>query len=105
MANHELKFGSDAYFEAMASAEEASSAREPLEADSGFYAYGDAPAAIGGGFGAFYWFESEEKALGHLDSFAIFINPPRSDIDAEAEQKGCSQAIAEYREKGLELVH
>jgi hypothetical protein len=41
-------------------ASEAAFDREPSDDDWGFCAYGDAPAAIGGGVQAFHWFETKK---------------------------------------------
>ena len=101
MAKHDPEFATEAFFDAMEAAEEAASAREPEETDYGFYAYGDAPGGIGGGIGAFLWFESEDKALEHLKAFAIFMNPPRSDLDVDTLQEACSQAVADFQKKAI----
>jgi hypothetical protein len=58
-------------------AQEASQAaidRQPLDSDWGFCAYGGAPGGIGGGYSAFYWFESREKMLGFIAEHALFMN-------------------------------
>ena len=60
-------------------AQEASQAaldRQPLDSDWGFCAYGDAPGGIGGGYSAFYWFESREKnAQFHRRACALHESP------------------------------
>jgi hypothetical protein len=42
---------------------EASMQRDPRHASWGMYAWGDAPAAIGGGMGAFQWFATRQELL------------------------------------------
>lgn len=55
--------------------------RSPANGDWGFCAYGDAPPAIGGGMQWFYWFDDKPAMFDFLKSCALFINPPRNDLD------------------------
>jgi hypothetical protein len=58
--------------------------RAALATDYGFCAYGDAPEGIGGGTPWFYWFETKEAMLATLGDHALFLNPPRADLDIVA---------------------
>jgi hypothetical protein len=81
-------------------AQEASQAaleRQPLDSDWGFCAYGDAPGGIGGGYSAFYWFESREKMLGFIAEHALFMNPPRGDLDLAAIQEAVDKIVEAMR--------
>jgi hypothetical protein len=71
--------------------------REPLESDWGFCAYGDAPAAIGGGISAFYWFESREEMLTFIAEHALLMNLPRSDLDLNAVWKAVGNIVEAMR--------
>lgn len=68
--------------------------REVQPSDYGFCAYGDAPGAIGGGMPWFYWFESKDAMVAALRDHALFLNPPRSDIDLAATQAEVVSLIA-----------
>lgn len=43
--------------------------------------YGDAPAAIGGGFGAFLWFPTKEALFDFVGRLLTFANPGPSEVD------------------------
>lgn len=47
----------------------------------GFYAYGDAPPAIGGGFGSFVWFSGRAEMLDSIAQVLPYSPPGRSDLD------------------------
>jgi hypothetical protein len=47
----------------------------------GFYAYGDAPGAIGGGFGSFIWFDQRSDMLEFIAQVLPYSPPGRSDLD------------------------
>ena len=45
------------------------SSRDPRQFRWGFFAWADAPAACGGGVGAFQWFQAQDELLSHLVDF------------------------------------
>jgi hypothetical protein len=96
----------DDEFEAREAAREAAMTaafdREPSDSDWGFCAYGDAPAAIGGGMSAFCWFESREEMLTFLAEHALYMNPPRSDLDLGSIQEAVSRIIEAMRCGGID---
>jgi hypothetical protein len=49
----------------------------------GMFYYGDAPAAIGGGVGAFIWFESERDLLDFIETHLPFSPPGPTSCDVE----------------------
>lgn len=49
--------------------------RTPEKSDWGMYSYSDAPAAVGGGFGAFQWFSSYENLQDFLKTHFMFQTP------------------------------
>jgi hypothetical protein len=55
--------------------------REPCRSDWGLFAYGDAPPAIGGGFGLFQWFSTQVEMLDYVKRHLTFMNPGLSSID------------------------
>jgi hypothetical protein len=55
--------------------------RETCRSDWGLFAYGDAPPAIGGGFGAFQWFSTQVEMLDFVKRHLTFLNPGLSGID------------------------
>ena len=58
--------------------------RTPSPQDWGFYAYGDAPSAIGGGVGAFCWFGTQVEMLEFIAEHLAFVSPGPTDSDSEA---------------------
>ena len=55
--------------------------RVPTPSDWGFFAYGDAPPAIGGGAGAFLWFSDRSAMLDYVRRFMIFMLPGPMNAD------------------------
>jgi len=83
--------------------------KEPLErgasgTDYGFCAYGDASAATGRGMPYFYWFETKEQMLTAICDHALFLNPPRSDIDVAATDANVKRAVANAHMADLETL-
>lgn len=78
--------------------------RVALKTDYGFCAYGDAPAAIGGGTPWFYWFETEEAMLAALSDHALFLNMPRSNIDLSTMDAAVKARIATAGRGDLEAL-
>ena len=87
--------------------------RSPANGDWGFCAYGDAPPAIGGGMQWFYWFDDRPTMFDFLKSCALFINPPRSDLDLpqlassvrSTVEKGIVRDLESFRNKLNNLLH
>lgn len=76
--------------------------REPTDTDWGFCAYGDAPAAIGGGMSAFYWFASREEMFDFIATHALYMNPPRSDLDLDATEEAVDVLVGRMRDRHLD---
>ncbi|MDC0319247.1 hypothetical protein OAM02_01520 [Verrucomicrobia bacterium] len=49
--------------------------KTPKKSDWGMYSYSDAPAAVGGGFGAFQWFSNYEKLRDFLRTYFMYQTP------------------------------
>jgi hypothetical protein len=79
-------------------------ARSPVNGDWGFCAYGDAPPAIGGGMQWFYWFDDKSGMFDFLKSCALFINPPRNDLDIQQLASSVRRTIEEEKGSDLESV-
>ena len=68
------------------------------ETSWGFYSYGDAPPAIGGGVGSFVWFVNRDSMLDFIQS-VLPVSPPGptgNDHDMIAEEVG--RIVAEVRD-------
>jgi hypothetical protein len=76
--------------------------REPADTDWGFCAYGDAPAAIGGGMSAFCWFASREEMLDFIATHALYMNLPRSDLDLDAIEEALDVLVGRMRDGHLD---
>jgi hypothetical protein len=76
--------------------------KEPIDGDWGFCAYGDAPAAIGGGMNAFFWFETRRGMLAFIAQHALFINPPRADLDLDALEQAVGTVVAAMQANNLD---
>ena len=59
----------------------------------GFYAYGDAPPAIGGGFGSFVWFPERADMLEFIAQVLPYSPPGRSDLDWGDVARGTESII------------
>jgi hypothetical protein len=53
----------------------------PKKGSWGFYCWGDAPAAIGGGVGAYHWEGSRAGAIRFLRNYALAMYLPRAGLD------------------------
>lgn len=82
-------------------ASEVAITRRPQDTDWGFYAWGDAPAGIGGGIGGFFWFPSEEEMLDFIKKYGLFVNSPRSDLDFDKIIRATHDAIDEYKGRAI----
>lgn len=65
-------------------AAEAAASRTPGPATWGFFAYGDAPAAMGGGVGVFTWFPSKKAMFEFVSRHIAFFPPGPSEADHDA---------------------
>jgi hypothetical protein len=75
----------------------------PEEVDwHGFYAYGDAPAAIGGGFGSFIWFSHRSEMLDFIKHVLPYSPPGRSDLDWEKVAHETSDIIDQMNQKQID---
>jgi len=54
---------------------------EPTDETWGFFSYGDAPPAIGGGIGSFLWFSSREELLDYVGRLLPFLAPGPGEAD------------------------
>ena len=62
--------------------------RQPVSYSWGFFAYDDAPGAIGGGSGNFSWFDSKEELVGFLKKFPLLAHSSdTSDTELFAKAK------------------
>jgi hypothetical protein len=82
--------------EAARTAAEAAIARTPRATSFGYFAYGDACGAIGGGVGLFQWFPSRTALLEHLAQHLTFENPGQHGTDPFAVQAAVQKAIASF---------
>jgi hypothetical protein len=76
---------------------EASSSRTPRANSFGFFAYGDAPAAIGGGLGVFQWFPSRKALLDYLGDHLTYQNLGQSGTDPFATHAAVKNAVNKFR--------
>jgi hypothetical protein len=65
---------------------------KPLVNSLGFFGYGDAPGAIGGGYGLFHWFGSRGALLDHLADHLTYESPGQSDTDPFAGPRRCGRS-------------
>lgn len=56
----------------------------PKKGSWGFYCWGDAPGAIGGGVGSFHWEASRAGMIRFLRNYALAMYLPRSGLDLVA---------------------
>jgi hypothetical protein len=78
-------------------------AREPQPETWGMYSYGDAPPAIGGGVGAFVWFETREELLAFVGSVLPFSPPGPSNRDFLKVESDARALVAEVRSVTCDL--
>jgi hypothetical protein len=79
---------------AEASWQEVSSGAPPENCEWGFFSYGDAPPAIGGGVGMFTWFSDRASMLEFIEETLPYYPPGQSDLDAN-EIAGNASAVVE----------
>jgi hypothetical protein len=67
----------------------------------GFYAYGDAPPAIGGGFGGFVWFPERDEMLEFIRLALPYSPPGRSDLDWGKVARETSEIVDQMKNGDL----
>jgi hypothetical protein len=76
---------------------------DPKAKSWGFFAYGDAPAAIGGGVGAYCWFDSKAKLLQFVADVLPHSPPGPADSDPLLVADQVSEIISEVQRNNLDL--
>ena len=76
---------------------------EPRSSSWGFFGYGDAPGAMGGGVGAFVWFSTRARLMKFIAEVLPFSPPGPCGADEDAVAEQCSQLIKQYQEDSLSL--
>lgn len=69
--------------------------------DWGFYSYGDASPAIGGGIGTFVWFDSKNEMIEFISNTLPYAPPGPSDTDTAAVAKKTSLITEQYKKDDL----
>jgi hypothetical protein len=82
---------------AEASWQEVSSGAPPDDAEWGFFSYGDAPAAIGGGVGMFTWFPDRASMLEFIEETLPYYPPGQSNLDADEIAENASAVVEKLR--------
>ena len=73
--------------------------RRPNDESIGFYSYGDAPPAIGGGSGCFTWFSDREEMYDFIAAVLPFNPPGPASTDHLETQKQVKAAILRHSGK------
>jgi hypothetical protein len=84
MAGEEWTISEQEYLEreeATQRASEVADVRIPEPSSWGFFSYGDAPGAIGGGVGSFLWVDDEADLVPFLAEHLTFLAPGMASID------------------------
>ena len=76
---------------------------EPRSTSWGMYSYGDAPAAIGGGVGAFTWFNSKTALLKFIEEVLPYSPPGPGNTDPLAVADKVGAVLRKLRSGDLEL--
>jgi hypothetical protein len=74
--------------------------RDPREHPFGFYSYGDAAGAIGGGVGAFLWFPTRESLLAYFSEHLTYQNPGPASSDETKVDASVRSALATFEGSG-----
>ena len=82
---------------AEASWQEVSSGAPPDDAEWGFFSYGDAPPAIGGGVGMFTWFPDRASMLEFIEETLPYYPPGQSNLDAEEIADNTAAVVEKIR--------
>lgn len=75
----------------------------PVDDYWGMFSYGDAPAAMGGGAGAFTWFEDRATMFKFIEEVLPFSPPGPSNIDPHLVMDAVSNVIKDMRNDALRL--
>lgn len=82
---------------AEASWQEVNSGAPPDDAEWGFFSYGDAPAAIGGGVGMFTWFPDRDSMLEFIAETLPYCPPGQSNLDADEIAENTAAVVEKIR--------
>jgi hypothetical protein len=82
---------------AEASWQEVSSGSPPDDCEWGFFSYGDAPPAIGGGVGMFTWFPERASMLAFIEETLPYYPPGQSNLDADEIAENASAVVEKLR--------
>lgn len=76
---------------------EVSSGAPPDDHEWGFFSYGDAPAAIGGGSGMFTWFPDRASMLSFIEETLPFYPPGQATLDPDEIASGTAVVVEKMR--------
>ena len=76
---------------------------KPKSKSWGFYAYGDAPAAIGGGIGSYVWFKSKSAMLIFIEEVLPFSPPGPSTSDCDEVAKLVADTCQKLRKSEIKF--
>jgi hypothetical protein len=82
---------------AEASWQEVSSGAPPDDCQWGFFSYGDAPPAIGGGIGMFTWFPDRNSMLEFIEHTLPYNPPGQSDLDPDEIAENTAAVVEKLR--------
>jgi hypothetical protein len=82
---------------AEASWQEVSNGPPADDCEWGFFSYGDAPPAIGGGAGMFTWFPDRNSMLDFIASTLPYFPPGRSTLDPEDISENTAVVVEKLR--------
>ncbi len=82
---------------AEASWQEVSSGSPPDDYEWGFFSYGDAPPAIGGGVGMFTWFPDRNSMLDFIANTLPYNPPGQSDLDPDEIAANTAAVVEKLR--------
>ena len=77
--------------------QEVSSGAPPDDCQWGFFSYGDAPPAIGGGVGMFTWFPDRASMLEFIEETLPYYPPGQSNLDAEEIAENTAAVVEKIR--------
>lgn len=74
----------------------------PEDCTWGFYAYSDAPPAMGGGIGIFAWFTDREQMLDFIQDTIPCCPPGRADLDWDEVAAHTASIVAEMKSGAID---
>ena len=77
--------------------QEVSSGSPPDDCEWGFFSYGDAPPAIGGGVGMFTWFPDRNSMLEFIEHTLPYNPPGQSDLDPDEIAENTAAVVEKFR--------